>query len=147
MLRGSADPRSRYSCRSLSPSGWPKCEVSSSQGECGALYIRACRRTAGLSCFGCFDEVDRRIGEEIRHVTARFDGLAVVVDLVGKLVAFNVSVIMAEELVEAPFLGLVAGVFAEMPFAEQAGAVAGLLEQLSDGDFVGPSVSPPNRVL
>ena len=83
-----SSPLSRYFLRSLSPSGWPKWEVSRSQGEWGGV-VREDAEERVVS--RRIDEIDGGVGEQVGDVASGFDGFVVVVDLVGEGVAFEVS--------------------------------------------------------
>jgi hypothetical protein len=44
-------------------------------------------------------------------------------NLIGKVVALNMTVVMSKEFVEATLLRLVSGIFPQVPLAEQSGSV------------------------
>ena len=81
------------------------------------------------------DECHRGVGENVRDEAAGLHGLAVVFKRRVEVVV-PVPGTEAEELVEAPAVGVVRVVGSIVPFAEDAGDVAGLLEGLGQSHLI-----------
>ena len=101
----------------------------------GIEHQRAEKRLIGLFVRGG-DEIHCGIGEQFGYITPRLHRVAVVDELIGEFVAFDVPVVMSEKFIEPALLRLVSVILSQMPFAEQARAIVGAFEKLGDSDLV-----------
>ena len=94
------------------------------------------------------DEINGGVRKQIGHITPRLHGSPVDDHLIRVGIAFNVSMIMSKEMVEAPSMRLILRVTPQMPFAEQTRFVACFLQNLRNRRFMLPEcVSPKPRIV
>jgi len=94
------------------------------------------------------DEIDGCIGKQIGHIAPGFDGLSVHDYLIGIGIAFNVPMIMSEEMIEASTMWLILRIPSQVPFSKQSRLVTGFLQELRNRRFTLPEcVSPKAGIV
>ena len=81
------------------------------------------------------DKIFSRIGEKFTDITSSSYRTPVVIDLIGEFIAFDVPVVMSEELIKTTILRLVPWILTQMPFTKTILSGIRRLQNLGDRNF------------
>jgi hypothetical protein len=109
----------------------------------GRLVGNVAEKGVSLSC-AFLDELNRPVGQVVRHVALASVRLSILLDEGIKIVA-PVAGTKSDKLVKAPAIGMIGIMGPVVPLAKDARCIAGFLEKIGQRHFIETHVFLPAR--